>query len=140
MSIHSVLAGPTLFPACPKTHGSEFTPSPEYHHSHPDRPQPAAGAGHPRCHPGRPRCCPGPLLTAHHSRRYTPHVTARNRLNRNLTGIHHNVQVRGEPVQDSTLSSRTFVITHNDIPIKPTSCKKIIVHYNQSYMSSMLKF
>lgn len=55
--------------------GSEFTPSPEHHHSHPHRPHPAAWAGHPRRHPGGPGCCPGPLLTARQSGQSTPHVT-----------------------------------------------------------------
>lgn len=60
--------------------GSEFTPPPEHHHSHPDRPQPAARAGHPCCDTGWAPCCPGPLLTAPHSRQYAPHVKVQSRI------------------------------------------------------------
>lgn len=67
------------FCVCPLS-GSEITSSPEYHHSHPYRPQPGARAGRPRCHSGRPRCSPGPLFTAHNSGQNTPHVTVKNRL------------------------------------------------------------
>lgn len=109
VSVHSVLAGPALLPACSKTQwvqwhwfpqstmsphwafticfvfslsGSEFTPPPEYHHGHSDRPQCTAGTGNPRCHSRRPCHCPGPLLTACHSGQYAPHVTVQSRLSK----------------------------------------------------------
>lgn len=65
---------------CPLS-GSQITSSPEYHHSHPYRPQPGARTGHPRCHSGWPCCGPGPRFAAHHWGQYPPHVTVKNRLN-----------------------------------------------------------
>lgn len=60
--------------------GSAFTPFPEHHHGHPDRPQLTPGAGHPRCYPEWPLYCPGTLLTTPRSGPRTHHVTVPSQL------------------------------------------------------------
>lgn len=60
--------------------GPEFTPPPEHHYSHPDRPQPAAWAGRPGCHTGRAPYHSGPLLTAPNSGHFATHVKEQSRL------------------------------------------------------------
>lgn len=62
--------------------GSAFTPSPEHHHGHPDRPQLTPGAGHPCCYPEWPLCCLGTLLTSPHQGQHTHHMTVPSRLSR----------------------------------------------------------
>ncbi|XP_063750848.1 carbohydrate-responsive element-binding protein-like isoform X2 [Eleginops maclovinus] len=89
--------------------GSELSPSPEYHHGHTVRPQPAAGAGHPRRDPGRPLCGPG-------YSRCTPHVTLENRLSANV-GIHHHAPECASQRSDLKKDSAPrLLVMHNHIP------------------------
>lgn len=76
--------------------GSAFTPFPEHHHGHPDRPQLTPGAGHPRCYPEWLLCCAGTLLTTPRSGQHTHHVTVPSQLSGDwkFTTVHKRQRVR----------------------------------------------
>lgn len=76
--------------------GSAFTPFPEHHHGHPDRPQLTPRAGQPRCYPEWPFCCPGTLLKTPRSGQRTYPVTVPSQLSgdRNFKTVHMKQHVR----------------------------------------------